>query len=221
MKVKYIRWSTIQQSGARQLLDNGNYDLVLQEQISGSIAFAKRPKGAEVIRLINANKITDLYVEEFSRLGRNSYDTLTTLNLCEEKRINVHIQNMQLSSIVNGKPNPLFKMFSHIVSVIAEQEKELIKERTEMGKIAAKHKGVVFGRKIGSNERKIDFLNKKTSKDILDLLNTEKFTVRKIAEHTKASSATIIKVKRIAQETNQLMVTDKKNRRGALIGESL
>ena len=90
-----------------------------------------------------------------------------------------------------------------------------------MGKIAAKNKGVVFGRKIGSNERKIDFLNKKTSKDILNLLNTEKFTVRKIAEHTKASSATIIKVKRIAQETNQLMVTDKKNRRGALIGESL
>ena len=87
MKVKYIRWSTLQQSGARQLLDNGNYDLILQEQISGSIAFAKRPKGAELIKMINSNKVTDLYVEEFSRLGRNSYDTLTTLNLCEEKGI--------------------------------------------------------------------------------------------------------------------------------------
>ncbi len=212
MNVKYIRWSTVQQSGARQLLDNGNYDLVLQEQISGSIAFAKRPKGSELIKLINAGKVTDLYVEEFSRLGRNSFDTLTTLNLCEEKGITVHIQNMQLSSMVNGKPNPLFKMFSHIVSVIAEQEKELIKERTEMGKIAARNRGVVFGRKVGSNERKVDFLNKKTNKDILDLLNAEQFTVRKIAELTKASSATVIKVKRIAQETKQLVVAEKKER---------
>ncbi len=44
MKVKYIRWSTIGQTGARQLMDAKDYDLVLQEQISGSVAFAKRSK---------------------------------------------------------------------------------------------------------------------------------------------------------------------------------
>jgi len=204
MKVKYIRWSTLQQSGARQLLDTSNYDLILQEQISGSIAFGKRPKGAELLKLINNGRVTDLYVEEFSRLGRNSYDTLTTLNTCEEKGVTVHIQNMQLSSIVNGKPNPLFKMFSHIVSVIAEQEKELIKERTEMGKIAAKQRGVVFGRKAGSNERKIDFLNKENNKDILKLLKDGNHTVRKIAEFTGASTATVIKVKKAAIETKMI-----------------
>lgn len=204
MRVKYIRWSTMQQSGSRQLLDKSNYDLIFQEQISGSIAFAKRPKGAELIKLINAGKITELFVEEFSRLGRNSYDTLTTLNLCEVKGVIVHIRNMQLSSIIDGKPNPIFKMFSHIVSVIAEQERELIKERTEMGKIAAKQRGVVFGRKAGSNERKTDFLNKATNKDILNLLKAGSFTIRKIAEHTKASTATVVKVKKIALETKQL-----------------
>lgn len=45
MKVKYIRCSTLSQTGARQLTDAHLYDLVIQEQISGSIAFAKRPKG--------------------------------------------------------------------------------------------------------------------------------------------------------------------------------
>ena len=50
MKVKYIRWSTLTQTGARQLLDVQDYDLVLQEQISGSIAFAKRPKGQELLK---------------------------------------------------------------------------------------------------------------------------------------------------------------------------
>ena len=204
MKLKYIRWSTINQSGSRQLLDNREYDLILQEQISGSIAFAKRPKGVEVLKLVAAGKVTDLFVEEFSRLGRNAFDTLTTLKLCEEKGVNVHIQNMNLDSIIDGKPNPIFKLFSHIVSVIAEQEKELIRERTEMGKIAAKQKGVVFGRKPGSNERKVDFLAKDTNKKILNYLNEGRTTVREIAKITDASTATVMKVKRVAKETKQL-----------------
>jgi len=44
MKVKYICWSTLNKTGARQLTDALWYNLVIQEQISGSIAFAKRPK---------------------------------------------------------------------------------------------------------------------------------------------------------------------------------
>lgn len=157
MNIKYIRWSTLSQSGSRQLLDNREYDLIAQEQISGSIAFAKRPQGAAVMKLIEAGKVTDLYVEEFSRLGRNAFDTLTTLKLCEEHVVNVHIQNMNLDSIVDGKPNPIFKLFSHIVSVIAEQEKELIRERTEAGKVAARNNGVVFGGKSRAMSAKLIF----------------------------------------------------------------
>ena len=186
------------------MLNSENCDLILQEQISGSIAFSKRPKGAELLKLIENGKVTDLYVEEFSRLGRNAFDTLTTLNVCEQKGVTVHIQNMNLDSKVNGKPNPIFKLFSHIVSVIAEQEKELIHERTEMGKIAARQKGVVFGRKSGSNERKVDFLNKENNKLILKYLNEGKTTIREIAKITDASTATIMKVKRVAIETKQL-----------------
>ena len=204
MTVKYIRWSTLGQSGARQLLDKGTYDLILQEQISGSIAFAKRPKGAELLKLIEASKVSDLYVEEFSRLGRNAFDTLSTLNVCELHNVVVHIQNMNLDSMIDGKPNPIFKMFSYIVSVIAEQEKELIKERTEMGKVAARQKGIVFGRKAGSNERKVDFLNKENNKAILKYLVEGHTTVREIAKLTDSSTATVMKVKRVALETKQL-----------------
>jgi len=206
MKVKYIRWSTLTQSGARQLLDVQNYDLVLQEQISGSIAFSKRPKGQEVLKIIKSGKVTDLFVEEFSRLGRNAYDTLTTLQICEENKVNVHIQNMSVSSRVNEKANPLFKMFSHIFSVIAEQEREQIKERTEMGKVAARQKGVVFGRKQGSNERQVDFLGKDGSKKILKYLSTGEYTIREISKLTEASTATVMKVKNIALETKVLFV---------------
>ena len=113
---------------------------------------------------------------------------------------------MNLDSIVDGKPNPIFKLFSHIVSVIAEQEKELIRERTEAGKVAARNNGVVFGRKAGSNERKVDFLKKENNKLILRYLNEGNTTIREIAKITDASTATIMKVKKVAIETKQLKV---------------
>ena len=204
MKVKYIRWSTLSQSPARQLVDKKKYDLILQEQISGSIALAKRPKGSELLKLIETGKVKELFVEEFSRLGRNAFDTLTTLNICEQHNVAVHIQNMNLSTHVDGKINPLFKMFSYIVSVIAEQERELIKERTEMGKIAAREKGVRFGRKPGSNERKLDFLNKENNRAILKYLIKGDNTIREIAKLTDTSTATVSKVKKVAIETKQL-----------------
>jgi len=205
MKVKYIRWSTIGQSGARQLVDKANYDLVLQEQISGSIALSKRPKGAELLKLVISGKVTELFVEEFSRLGRNAYDTLSTLNICEQHNVTVHIQNMNLSSHVDGNVNPLFKMFSYIVSVIVEQEKQLIQERTEMGKIAARQKGIKFGRRPGSNERKIDFLNKENNKAILKYLMKGDNTIREIAKLTDTSTATVTKVKRVGIELKQIV----------------
>jgi DNA invertase Pin-like site-specific DNA recombinase len=205
MKVKYIRWSTLGQTGARQLLDADKYDLVLQEQVSGSVAFAKRLKGAELLKLINQGKVTDLYIEELTRLGRNSFDMLTTLNACEENHVIVHIQNMNLSSSVKGKPNPLFKMFTHIMSVMSEHEKELIKERTEMGKIAARQRGVTFGRKPGTNERKADFLQKDASKKILKYLKAGEYPIRVIAKLTNSSTATVVKVKRIGLETKALL----------------
>ena len=158
------------------------------------------------MKLIEEGKVTDLYVEEFSRLGRNAFDTLTTLKICEEHVVNVHIQNMNLDSIIDGKPNPIFKLFSHIVSVIAEQERELIRERTEAGKVAARNNGVVFGRKTGSNERKVDFLKKENNKLILKYLTEGKTTIREIAKITDASTATIMKVKKVAIETKQLKV---------------
>ncbi|RZK22613.1 MAG: recombinase family protein [Flavobacterium sp.] len=203
LKVKYIRWSTINQTGSRQLLDAGKYDLVLQEQVSGTVLFANRQKGGELLNLIAKGKVTELYVEELSRLGRNAKDTLNTLEVCAEHGVNVHIQNMSISSIPNGKPNPVFKLITHMIAVISEQEAENIRERTEMGKLAARSRGQVFGRKVGTNERKIDFLKKDKSKAILKHLGGNQ-SIRNVAKLAETSPATVQKVKKIAEELKLL-----------------
>jgi DNA invertase Pin-like site-specific DNA recombinase len=73
-----------------------------------------------------------------------------------------------------------------------------------MGKIAARQKGIKFGRKAGSNERKLDFLNKENNKAILKYLIKGDNTIREIAKLTDTSTATVSKVKKVAIETKQL-----------------
>lgn len=195
MRVKYIRWSTLQQTGARQLLDRENYDLVLQEQISGSIPFAARPEGRKLLDLVTTGKITSLYVEELTRLGRNAHDTINTLHACATHNVNVVVLNMSLHSIIDGKPNHIFTIVSYLLAALAEQEKEAIKERTEAGKVAARAKGVKFGRPEGKTETKREFLAKEDNKKIAAHLSKGINSVRQIAAITGTSKSTVMKVK--------------------------
>ena len=196
MKIKYNRVSTIQQSGNRFELDNDTYDLTLLDKVSGSIPFMERPKGKEVVQFVEAGKVSDLVVEEFSRLGRNTGDVIRTLEWLEEKEVNVHILNNGLQSRPNGKKNPIWKMISSVMSSLYEMELENIKERTMMGRMVYIQRGGKLGRPEGSNENERQFLNKEKSQEIIKYLN-KKRTIREISKITSTSNKTIIKVRRI------------------------
>ena len=68
MKVKYIRWSSVGQSGERQMLNKVDFDKIYHEQISGVVAMEKRPMGGKMLADVMSGKITELWVEEVSRL---------------------------------------------------------------------------------------------------------------------------------------------------------
>jgi len=197
MKVKYNRVSTIQQTGDRFTTDDAMYDLTLLDKISGSIPFSKRPKGAEVIKLVEEGKISEIVVEEFSRLGRNTGDVIRVLEWLELHEINVNIRNIGLQSRPNGTKNPIWKMISSVMSSLYEMELENIKERTMAGRIVYVQKGGKLGRPIGSNENEREFLDKTNSREIIKYIN-KKRTIREISKYTNSSNKTIIKTKRIA-----------------------
>ena len=206
MKRKYNRVSTLQQSGNRFELDDCSYDLTLLDKVSGSIPFMERPKGIEVVKLVEAGKVSDLVVEEFSRLGRNTGDVIRTLEWLEEKEVNVNILNNGLQSRPNGKKNPVWKMISSVMSSLYEMELENIKERTMMGRLIYVQRGGKLGRPEGSNENERQFLNKEKSLEILKYLN-KKRTIREISKITSTSNKTIIKVKRIGVKYGMLQPT--------------
>ena len=78
MRVKYIRWSSVGQSADRQLLNENYFDKIYQEQVSGSIQFEKRMEGGRLLADIKTGKVKEVYVEEISRIGRDSLDCMKT-----------------------------------------------------------------------------------------------------------------------------------------------
>jgi DNA invertase Pin-like site-specific DNA recombinase len=200
MIVKYIRYSSVSQKADRQLISENKYDKIYIEQASGTIPFAERKEGARIIADIVNGKITTLCVEEASRIGRSTIDALSTIKLCEEYGVNLVIENLGLSSVVDGKPNPIFRLVSTIISSIAESERESIAERLDAGRVAARMRGVKFGRKEGAVENKNTFMNKPSVKEISKLLTRGGYTIREIAKLTDTSTKLVMKVKRVIME---------------------
>jgi DNA invertase Pin-like site-specific DNA recombinase len=198
MRVKYNRVSTLQQTGDRFSVDKENYDLVLFDKVSGTIPFNERPKGIELVNLVKNKKVSELVVEEFSRLGRNTGDVIRTLEWLEEHEVNVVIRNLGLQSRPNGKKNPIWKMISSVMSSLYEMELENIKERTMVGRQVYVQKGGRLGRPDGTSESTKQFLSKPKNQEIVKLLERGlKYSeIQKILE---CSPKTIKKVKELSE----------------------
>lgn len=197
MKVKYNRTSTIQQEGERFKLDKDNYDLTIFDKgVSGKIPFSEREGGIKLTKLVNEGKVKEVVVEELSRLGRNTIDTLTTLKSFEEKGINVVVRGMgNLQSMIDGKKNPIWNLITSVMSSLYELERENILERTEMGRKMYVMNGGKLGRKVGSVENRKEFLQKDKTKKIVSLLEKGK-SVRDISSRLGVSTKTIVKVRK-------------------------
>ena len=178
MKVKYNRLSSLSQSGNRLTDDKTQYDLVLLDRVSGSVSFKERPKGQELTKLVEQGKISELWVEEFSRLGRNTGDVIKTLEWLDEMK------------------NPIWKMISSVMSSLYEMELENIKERTMVGRKVYVLNGGRLGRPEGTKETEKDFLEKPQTKEIIKNLK-KGLTIKDICKIVDCSNKTIIKSKRL------------------------
>jgi DNA invertase Pin-like site-specific DNA recombinase len=181
-------------------LDKDNYDLTLFDKgVSGKIPFSERDKGRELTQLVQNGEVDEVVVEELSRLGRNTIDTLTTLKFFEDNGVNVVVKSMgNLQSMVNGKKNPIWNLITSVMSSLYELERENILERTEMGRKMYVMNGGKLGRKIGTTESRNDFLKKERTQKIISLLDKGK-SVRDISSRLGVSPKTIVKVRKYVE----------------------
>ncbi len=201
MKIKYNRTSTLNQGGQRFQLDKSEYDLTLFDKgVSGKVPFKEREQVQKhLIPLVEAGQVNELVVEELSRLGRNTIDTLMTLKWFDDNGINVVVRGMgNLQARVNGKKNPIWNLIISVMSSLYELERENILERTAMGKKVYVMNGGKLGRKVGTVENRNDFLQKEKTQNIISLLDKGK-SVRDISARLGVSTATVVKVRKYNQ----------------------
>lgn len=172
MNILYTRISTLEQKNDRQLLNAKDFDLVIEDKCSGATPFFERDGGKKIKKLIDTKKATKISVHQIDRLGRNLLDILNTIAFFNEKGICIDFVQQGIKTLnEDGSENPISKMIISILGVVAEMERNLIKERQAEGILIAKASGVYKGRKKGTTESNLDFLKKPKVKKAIEYLN--------------------------------------------------
>lgn len=139
MKYAYIRVSTKEQNEARQLkcLEKYNVDKIYSEKISG--ATMERPKLQEMLSELKSGDT--VYITDFSRIARSTYDLLTMVKAFEVKGINLVSEKEKLDM-----STPQGRFILTVLAAVYEFEREISKERQAEGIAIAKAQGKYKGR---------------------------------------------------------------------------
>lgn len=198
MKVLYVRTSTIEQKTDRQRVNEKDYQLVVEDKCSGSIALFEREGGKQILKLIEKGVLTELYVWEIDRLGRCLLDILSNIKYFNEKKICIHFVSQGLSTLQpDGSENNITKMIISILGTLAEMEKKISRERQLEGIAIARLNNKYTGRAKGSNEGVLKFLSKPKNSKALDYIKKGYKNVE-VAKIVGLHFNTVTKIRKIA-----------------------
>jgi len=207
MKVYYLRVSTLEQNTARQMEEIPEGCKVFEDKISGSIPFAERTEGRNIVNLIKQRQINTIHVHSIDRLGRNSLDILQTIQFFNEYEVNLISKKEGLQTFIDGKKNEIASLMIGILSTLSEFELTRIKERQREGISSAKERGAYASNGGTKRAESFDeFMNKESSKKILKYLK-QGLSVRSCAKMSECSISLVMKVRGLLVESETLKST--------------
>jgi DNA invertase Pin-like site-specific DNA recombinase len=173
------------------------------ERIQGNVPFMERPEAVKMFDTItNQSERCTVVVDSIDRLGRNLIDILNTIDLFTKNHINLKSIKEGFTTLLdNGDVNPMGQLVISCMGSISELNRNQIKQKSLEGIRVAQALGKYQGRKIGATQTDEKLLQrhqtivKKIQKGV---------SVRDISAICGASSATIIKVKKVM--TNRKMI---------------
>lgn len=202
--VIYARVSSVgeRQSTERQVIDLKEYanrnkltiSKVFEEHVSGAKQNVERPILMDCLEYTKTNKIDMLLVSELSRLGRNTFEVLTTVKELIDLRINVYFQKEQMTLLdTNGKPSLFTPILIATLGTCAEMERENIQYRLNSGRRIYIEKGGQLGRKKGSIKTKEQ--KEEQYKDVLLYLK-KGYSIKATAKLSDVSESTVQRLKK-------------------------
>ena len=161
--LRYVRVSSNSQKVDRQVEegDSTRYSFFLAEKVSGKTELFQREKGSIIKELILEGKIDVVSIYSVDRISRNLKDLLSVIDFFHENGVALQIDNLGITSLVEGKVNPSIMIIVQMMGAFSQLENEWRKERQMEGIRRAKEKGVYEMREHHRRrETKKEFLNK-------------------------------------------------------------
>jgi DNA invertase Pin-like site-specific DNA recombinase len=176
MKIGYARVSTTEQNLSLQTdaLEQADCEKVFYDQISG--AKTSRPGLDEALTYLRQGDV--LVVWRLDRLGRSLKHLIESVNSLEEQGIGLQSLQESIDTTTSGG-----KLIFHIFSALAEFERNLIRERTQAGLVAARARGRIGGRPKLLNAKKKEWLYR--------LYDEKKHSIQEICELAGMSKSTL------------------------------
>jgi len=120
-------------------------------------------------------------------------DILTVVDTLHRNGIALYVQQFNMTSMENGKENPVFMLLLQMMSIGAEMENNLRKTRQSEGIEMARLQKKYSGRATGARADKEKQLQKYS--DVVDLLKKSDLSLRRIASISGRSINTVRRVR--------------------------
>ena len=181
MLIGYARVSTKDQNLSLQMdaLEKEGCKMIFKEQISG--AKADRPELRRMIDHIREDDI--IIIWKLDRLGRSLRDLVNIVNEIQNKGAGLKSLNDSINTAT-----PHGKLTFYLFAALAEFERDIIRERTIAGLIAARARGRKGGRPKGLSKEAID-------KAMIAKMLYEKreLSIAEICKHLSIAKSTLYK----------------------------
>lgn len=152
----YLRVSTLDQTTLNQELKLKEYceregyhifKIYKDEGVSGVKTL--RPQLDLMLRDMREKKFKAILVWKFDRLGRSTAHLLQVLEELKNKNVRLIATSQNIDTFT-----PMGKFFFTILSGFAEMEREMMRERINLGLARVKAQGKRLGRPFGSKDKK-------------------------------------------------------------------
>ncbi|MGV8956182.1 recombinase family protein [Lactococcus lactis] len=195
-KIGYIRVSSKDQNLDRQIsmMEQFKIDKLFQEKASGKNA--SRPEFQKLLDFIREGDC--VIVTSLDRLGRNYEDIKNMVAIMKQKQVSLKIMDAPFLNFNTGNDlldTAMFDMFLSLLSYIAQNEREKIRERQRQGVLLAKEAGRYKGRPIDYALNSKDPQKRLVYKAVIDMLK-QRIPVAEIAKENGLSRPTIYKIKK-------------------------
>jgi len=170
-------------------------EAVFAEKVSGAKKNQDRAELLNMIEFVNNNSVEAVLVSELSRLGRDTLEVLKAIEILNQNKISLYIQNYNIETLTPNKEiNPMSQFLITILAEVARMERKTIRERIASGYDNYRATGGKVGRKVGY--MKSDEAIKEQYVEDIKLLR-KGYSLRNISKITGTSINTLRKVKNI------------------------